>query len=176
MIEKEISLLEIVIYGHPVLTQKADEINNINEDIIKTAHNMVHTMHAASGIGLAAPQINRSIKLITVDLSVGKKAEDLIILVNPEISKLEGQSIMEEGCLSIPDINEKVMRAFRVIVKGIDLYGKHKTIEAEGLLARVFCHEIDHLNGKLFIDHLSALKKSLIKKKLRKRIERNSLQ
>ncbi len=132
---------------------------------------MVQTMYAAPGIGLAAPQVNESKRLITVDLSVGENSQNLIILINPELVSQEGKLISEEGCLSVPDINEKVARPSRVIIRGIDLKGNEKTVEAEGLLARVLCHEIDHINGKLFIDHLSLLKKSLIKKKLKKAVQ-----
>ena len=133
---------------------------------------MVRTMHAAPGIGLAAPQVNHSIQLITVDLSAGENRQDLTILINPEIVSQEGESLLEESCLSVPDIKDKIIRPFRAVVKGIDLKGTEKIIEAEGLLARVFCHEIDHINGILFIDHLSPLKKSIIRKKLKKNIEK----
>lgn len=160
--------VEVITYGNPVLRKKASEIKNITEDIKKTAENMIFIMHSAPGIGLAAPQIGHSIRLITADLSVGEKEEDLIVLVNPKLIGQEGQDIEEEGCLSVPGINEKVPRSFRIECVGYDLDQKEKRIEAEGLLARVIIHEIDHLNGKLFIDHLSPLKKSIIKKKLRK--------
>jgi len=158
-------------YGNPTLTKKAVEIINIDKYIERLAHNMVQTMYAAPGIGLAAPQVNESKRLITVDLSVGENSQNLIILINPELISQEGKLISEEGCLSVPDINEKVARPSRVIIRGIDLKGNEKTVEAEGLLARVLCHEIDHINGKLFIDHLSLLKKSLIKKKLKKALQ-----
>lgn len=165
------SVLEIIKYGNPILTKRAEEIKNIDQEIDDLARNMVLTMHSAPGIGLAAPQIARSKRLITVDISVGERSEDLIILVNPELISQEGEIILDEGCLSVPDINEKVARPARVVIKGYDLKGNEKVIEAEGTLARVFCHEIDHINGKLFIDRLSPLKKSLIKKKLNKRIQ-----
>ena len=164
------SVLQIIKYGNPTLTKIADKIKNIDREIEELAQNMVKTMHLAPGIGLAAPQVNRSIRLITIDLSVGEKKEELIILVNPEIISQEGKSTWEEGCLSVPDIQEKVIRPSRVIIKGLDLKGNEKVIEGRELLARVFCHEIDHLNGKLFIDRLSPLKKNLIKKKLKKHI------
>lgn len=164
-------VLEIIKYGDTILTRKAEKIKNIDELIDKLAHDMMETMWSAPGIGLAAPQVNQSIRLITVDLSGGENDKDLFILVNPELLSQEGSDIQEEGCLSVPDIQEEVTRPFRVAIKGIDLTGKEKVIEAEGLLARVFCHEIDHLNGKLFIDHLSLLKRNLIKKKLKKKIE-----
>ncbi len=168
MVEKDLTVLEIVTFGHPVLLKKAEKIKNINQDIIDLAKHMVHTMHSAPGIGLAAPQVNQSVRLLTADLSVGEKNEELIILINPELSSQEGEQIMEEGCLSVPGINEKVTRPYKVKVKGIDLQEKEREIEAEGLLARILCHEIDHLNGKLFISHLSPLKRSLIRKKLNK--------
>ncbi len=174
MIDKERSLLEIMVFGNPILAEKAQEIENIDEDLCLLAQNMIHTMHAAPGIGLAAPQVNRSIRLFTIDLSVGEKDDDVIILINPEILSSDGEDFLEEGCLSVPEINEKISRPSRVIVKGIDLDGKETIIESSGLLARVLCHEVDHLNGKLFIDHLSPLKKNIIKKKLRKQIDKDS--
>ena len=163
-------VLEIVKYGNPVLIQRADEIEAIDQIIIQLAQDMTLTMHAAPGLGLAAPQVNRGIRLITVDISVGENEKELIVLANPEILSQEGEQIEEEGCLSVPDIQEKVVRPAQVIVRGIDLNGKERRIEAEGLLARVFCHEVDHINGKLFFDNLSPLKRSLIKRALRKRL------
>jgi peptide deformylase len=168
MLEKEPNLLEIVTYGHPVLVQKAKEIENIDQNIFDLAENMILTMHTAPGIGLAAPQVNQSLRLICADLSFGEKRESLLVLINPELIENEGQDVLEEGCLSVPGINEKVNRPYRVCVKGTDLQGSEKTIEAEGLLARVLCHEIDHINGKLFFEHLSPLKRNLIRKKLNK--------
>ena len=173
-IDNDLTILEILVFGHPVLAARAEEIKNIDDDLCQLAQNMVHTMHAAPGIGLAAPQVNKSVRLITVDLSVGEQKDKILILTNPEILDSNGESIMEEGCLSVPDINEKVVRPSQIVVKGIDLDGNEKTIEAEGLLARVLCHEIDHLNGKLFIEHLSPLKKNLIKKKLRKQLSKDA--
>lgn len=168
MANKDLTVLEIVTYGHPVLLKKAEVIKSINQDILDLAEKMVYTMHSAPGLGLAAPQVNQSVRLITTDLSVGEKNEDLIILINPEILSHEGEQIMEEGCLSVPGINEKVTRPNKITIKGIDLQEKEREIEAEGLLARILCHEIDHINGKLFISHLSPLKRRLIRKKLTK--------
>lgn len=173
-LNNDLTILEILIFGHPVLAKKADEIKNIDDEVCQLAKNMIHTMHAAPGIGLAAPQVDKSVRLITIDLSVGEQKDEIIILANPEILDSRGEAILEEGCLSVPDINEKVVRPSHIVVKGIDLDGKEKTIEAEGLLARVLCHEIDHLNGKLFIEHLSPLKKNLIKKKLRKQLVKDA--
>lgn len=166
MIEKNLTLLEIVTYGNPVLTTKAEKVKNISQEIVDLAEKMTHTMHSAPGIGLAAPQINHSLRLITVDLSVGERPEDLFILINPELLIEEGEQVLEEGCLSVPGINEKVTRPLKIKVSGIDLQENKIVIEAEGLLARVLCHEIDHINGKLFISRLSPLKRNLLKKKL----------
>jgi peptide deformylase len=168
-------LLEIVKYGNSTLAQRAEEIKTIDREIEELAQNMVQTMHAAPGIGLAAPQVNVSKRLITVDLSVGERSEDLIILINPEFISHEGEIILEEGCLSVPDVSERVTRPYRVVVKGVDLKGKERIIEAEGTLARVLCHEIDHLNGKLFFENLSPLKKNIIKKKLKKRTQTDKI-
>ncbi len=160
--------LDIITYGNPILRKKAAEIKNITDEIIKIAEDMIFTMHSAPGIGLAAPQINKSKRLITIDLSVGEKKEDLIVLINPKIIHEEGQDTAEEGCLSVPGINENVLRSFRLECTGYDLSGKEKRVEAEGLLARVISHEVDHINGILFIDHLSPLKKGIIRKKLKR--------
>ncbi len=164
-------LLEIIKFGNPTLAKRAEEIKTIDKEIEELAQNMVQTMHAAPGIGLAAPQVNVSKRMITVDLSVGENSEYLLILINPELVSQEGEIILEEGCLSVPDVRERVTRPYRVVVKGTDLKGKEKIIEAEGTLARVFCHEIDHLNGKLFFENLSPLKRNIIKKKLKKRVQ-----
>jgi len=164
-------ILEIIKYGNSTLAKRAEEIKTIDKEIEELAQSMVQTMHAAPGIGLAAPQVNVSKRLITADISVGERSEDLIILINPELVSQEGEIILEEGCLSVPDITEKVARPSHVVIKGLDLEGNERVIEAEGTLARVFRHEIDHLNGKLFFENLSPLKRNLIKKKLKKRIQ-----
>ena len=168
---KDSDILEIIQFGNPVLARIAEPILNIDKKIINLANKMVFTMHSAPGIGLAAPQVNQSIRLITVDLSLGENDKDLIILANPEILDKEGEHQHEEACLSVPDIAENVTRPFRCSVKGITMDEKEIVIDAEGLLARVFFHEIDHLNGKLFIDRLSPLKRNLIRKKLKKQLE-----
>lgn len=170
-LQTELSILDILVYGQPVLQQKAQEIADINEEVLNIAQHMVFTMHSAPGLGLAAPQVNQSIRLITVDQSVGEKSEDLFILINPKIIEREGACSLEEGCLSLPEINENVSRPERILLKGYDLNGKELSLEAEGLLARIFCHEVDHLDGKLLLDHLSPLKQNLLRKKLLKRFE-----
>jgi len=162
------AVLEILTIGHPTLARKAERVARIDPELVRLARDMVETMHRAPGIGLAAPQVDVSKRLITVDLSVGENEDDLIVLVNPEIVRQEGEAVFEEGCLSVPDIREKVARPYRVTVRGLDLEGREIEIEGEDMLARVFCHEIDHLDGKLFTDRLSPLKKALLRKKLKK--------
>jgi peptide deformylase len=161
-------ILKIITYGHPVLHRRAEPVREIGDEIRALAHDMVLTMHAAPGIGLAAPQVCVSRRVITVDLSVGERPEELHILVNPEIVEKEGEDYGEEGCLSVPGINEMVRRPAKVKVRGLDLEGREKEITATGPLARVFCHEIDHIDGRLFIENLTPLKKTLVKKKLKK--------
>ncbi|HOP61514.1 MAG TPA: peptide deformylase [Candidatus Saccharicenans sp.] len=168
------AILEILKVGHPLLAQKARPVENINQEIVDLARDMVETMYRAPGVGLAAPQVNRGIRLITVDLSVGENKDELFILINPEIVEESGKTTAEEGCLSVPGIYEKLERPERVVVKGYDLNGREITIEASDLLARAFAHEIDHLEGKLFIDRLSPLKKSLIKNRIKKEQEKVS--
>jgi peptide deformylase len=163
------AVLEILTMGHPTLTKKAAPVDKIDPELVQLARDMVETMHRAPGIGLAAPQVSISKRLITIDLSVGEKGDELIVLVNPELVRQEGEVVCEEGCLSVPDIREKVARPYRVLVKGLNLDGKGVEIEGEDLMARVLCHEIDHLDGKLFTDRLSPLKKSLLRKKLKKK-------
>lgn len=162
------ALREILIIGHPTLVKKAEPVERVDKDIVRLAEDMVETVHAAPGIGLAAPQVGVSKRLIVVDLSVGERKDDLIVLVNPEIVKKEGKVTCEEGCLSVPDIREKVARPYRVTVCGLDLDGQEVEVDAEDMLARVLCHEIDHLDGILFVEKLSPLKRKLIKKKLKK--------
>ena len=162
------AIREILIIGHPMLVKKAEPVDRIDEDIVRLAEDMVETVHAAPGLGLAAPQVGVGKRLIVVDLSVGQNKDELIILANPEIVAKEGEVTCEEGCLSVPDIREKVSRPYRVIVRGLDLKGRTVEIEGEDILARALCHEIDHIDGILFVEKLSALKRTLIKKKLKK--------
>jgi len=169
------ALREILIIGHPTLAEKAEPVALVDEDIVRLAGDMAETVHAAPGLGLAAPQVGVSKRLIVVDLSVGERKDDLIVLVNPELVKKEGSVTCEEGCLSVPDIREKVTRPYRVTVRGLDLEGQPVEIDAEDLLARVLCHEIDHLDGILFVERLSPLKRKLIRKKTKKNAEAGAL-
>jgi len=159
---------EILIIGDPILTRPSDPVDEITDEIVRLAQDMVETVHAAPGIGLAAPQVGVNKRVIVVDLSVGEDPDALHVLINPEIVAASGESVCEEGCLSVPDIKENVARPYRVVVRGLDPEGRPVEIEGEDLLARAFCHEIDHLDGILFVERLSALKRTLIRKKLKK--------
>ena len=161
-------LLPILKYGAPELKQVSKSVDFFNGELEKIVKNMIETMYAAPGIGLAAPQIGLNLQLATVDLSVGEDASQLISICNPEIVSKDGEQKSEEGCLSIPDFSDVVVRPRTMVVRGQNIRGEEVRIEAEGLLARCFSHEIDHLNGILFIDRLSVLKRNLIKNKIKK--------
>lgn len=163
-------ILPIIKYGDPILQKVCEPVTVFDKELESLAKNMTETMYAAPGVGLAAPQVGVLKRLIVVDVTVGEKAGNLITLVNPEIINAEGDQYEEEGCLSIPNFTGKVHRPYRVVVSGKSLQGKEKIIEGEGLLSRVFAHEIDHLNGILFIDHLGAIKRDIIKRKIRKKV------
>ncbi len=164
---------KILKLGHPNLLKKSEPIEKIDAEIRALARDMVETMHAAPGIGLSAPQVDVAKRLITVDLSVGEDASQLHVLINPEVVFKDGEVVREEGCLSVPEVYEKVARPQKVVVRGRDLEGRAVEVEGTDLLARAFCHEIDHLEGKLFIDLLSTLKRNLIKKKFRKAADKS---
>lgn len=154
------ALLEILQFPHPVLRKPADQVREIDATIHRLAQDMTETMHRAPGIGLAAPQVGVPSRLIVVDLSAGEDPDQVLVLVNPEIVCKEGKIRMEEGCLSVPDLRETVTRCERVVVRGQDLQGNAVEVEGEELMAVALQHEIDHLDGMLFIDHLSQLKRS----------------
>jgi peptide deformylase len=158
----------IVKYGDPVLEKPAKAISKFDAELEELAEDMFATMYAAQGIGLAAPQIGRSIRIAVVDVTGGKNPEAKIILVNPEVVHGEGEKREEEGCLSIPGFRGYVVRPQFVTVKAQNAKGEPFEIRGEDLLARAFCHEIDHLNGVLFLTHLSMLKRDLIKRKIKK--------
>lgn len=161
-------MLKILTYPNPILRKKAEEIRQIDERVVALAREMAETMYAAPGIGLAAPQVGESLRLIVVDVAYPEGEPDLKVIVNPEIVHREGSILMEEGCLSLPGVRAEVERASRVLVRGYDLKGRPLEIEAEGLMAVCLQHEIDHLDGVLFIDHLGRLKRSLIERRLKK--------
>lgn len=161
-------ILPIVKYPDPVLQKPTELVTEFNEDLQTLVDNMFETMYANQGIGLAAPQVNVSKRVTVVDLSLGQDPEAKIVLVNPEIIVREGKQTEEEGCLSFPEIREKVTRAFRVRVKAQDAKGNWFERDAEELLSRCFQHEIDHLDGMLFIFRISALKRDFALRKIRK--------
>jgi len=159
----------IVKYGHPGLHKPSETVKEIDGTIHKLLDDMVETMYAAPGIGLAAPQIAVPLRVIIVDLSVGDEPGQLIKLINPEFVLREGEQRHDEGCLSVPGFGGSPVRPARVVVKGLDPDGKERTYEGTELLARAFCHEIDHIDGLLFVDRLTPLKRDLMKRKLRKK-------
>ncbi len=162
---------EIRIYPDPVLRNKTDRVEKIDSSLDRLIEDMVATMHAAPGVGLAANQVGVALQLAVIDLSSRENEEHrhpLLIIINPEILSMDGSITEEEGCLSIPDYAEKVKRAARVKVRAQDRMGKFFEVEAEGLLAKALQHEIDHLNGLLFVDHLSPLKKNIFKRRYKK--------
>jgi peptide deformylase len=158
----------IVKYGDSVLEKPGAVVKNFDTELAELAEDMFASMYAAQGVGLAAPQIGKSIRLAVVDVSSGKNAEAKIVLVNPEIVHAEGEVREEEGCLSIPGFRGYVVRPQFVTVRAQNVKGETFEIRGENLLARAFCHEIDHLNGILFLQHLSILKRDLIKRKIKK--------
>ncbi len=158
----------IVKYGDPVLETPAATVRKFDAEIEQLVEEMFASMYAASGVGLAAPQIGKSIRLTVVDVTLGKNPEAKIVLINPEIIHAEGEVREEEGCLSIPGFRGYVVRPQFVTVRAQNAKGETFEIRGENLLARAFCHEIDHLNGVLFLQHLSMLKRDLIRRKIKK--------
>jgi peptide deformylase len=159
-------LLPILRFPDPRLKMLARPVQNIDEDILRLAQDMAETMYEAPGIGLAATQVNVHKQLIVIDTSDTR--DELLTLINPEIVAREGALVGEEGCLSVPGIYDKVERAANVTVRYLDLAGQEQTIEAHGLLAVCLQHEIEHLHGKVFVEHLSQLKQMRIRMKLAK--------
>lgn len=160
------ALLPILRFPDPRLKKVAQPVAEVDESIRKLAADMAETMYEAPGIGLAATQVDVHKRVVVIDVSEEKN--ELRVFINPELSRCEGAQVGEEGCLSVPGIYDKVERAERVSVTYLDLDGKQHTLEAEGLLAVCIQHEIDHLNGTVFVDHLSLLKQTRIKNKMAK--------
>jgi len=161
-------ILPILKYGSPELRKVSKSVDVFDEELEKLSKNMIETMYSSPGIGLAAPQIGVNIRLVTIDLSVGEDPSQLMVICNPEITSSEGEQKNDEGCLSIPDFSDTVVRPQKLTIRAVNLKGEEVQYTAEGLLARCFCHEIDHLNGILFVDRLSPLKRTLIKNKIKK--------
>ena len=158
----------IVKYGQEVLEKVAEPVTAFDGDLEKLVADMFETMYAAHGVGLAAPQIGISKRLSVIDITSGKDPEAKLVLANPVIIATEGHESQEEGCLSLPDFRASTGRPYMATVRAQNLKGEEFTMTGEGLLARAFCHETDHLNGLLFIHHLSMLKRDSIKRKIRK--------
>jgi peptide deformylase len=161
-------LRPIVLFGADVLEKPAETVSNITDAEVRLVQDMVETMYKAPGVGLAANQVGVSKRIMVTDPSAGEKRNQLITLVNPEIIETEGEQYEDEGCLSVPGFTASVVRPQRVVLRGLDLDGKEITIEGRDILARAFCHEMDHLNGRFFLDHLSFLKRDMIKRKIRR--------
>ena len=161
-------ILPILKYGAPELRKVSKLVDAFSGELEAIVKNMIETMYSSPGIGLAAAQVGINIQLATIDLSVGQDPTQLIVICNPEIVSAEGEQKSEEGCLSIPDFSDTVSRPLKMVVKGVNVRGEEVRYEAEELLARCFSHEIDHLNGILFVDRLSPLKRSLIRNKIKK--------
>ena len=162
------AILRICKYGDEVLRRPTALVTDFDDALQKLIDDMVDTMYAAPGVGLAANQVGISKRMAVIDLSVGKRPGELHVLINPEIVERIGQQTEDEGCLSIPDFTEVVMRPERVKVHYLDRNGEQREMWGEGLMARALCHETDHLNGNLFIDHLRGFKKERILKKIQK--------
>jgi peptide deformylase len=158
----------ILKYGDSVLHEKARGVDAITPDIDRLVDDMIETMYAAPGVGLAAPQVGVPLRIFVVDVSVGRDPAGLIVMINPEFVERDGVQLEEEGCLSVPGFNATVMRPMRAVVKGLDREGGEYQLEGQGLLARAFQHEMDHLDGALFVDRLRGIKRDLIVKKIRK--------
>jgi len=163
---------EIIKYPNRILRQKTETVTSFDDDLKKLVAEMVETMYAAPGVGLAANQIGISFQVAVIDISRDKEREkENLVLVNPEIIAMEGYQVGEEGCLSVIDLSAKVKRYRKISVRALDIEGKVYEFEAEDHFARVIQHEVDHLNGLLFIDHISSLKRNLYKKRLKKELK-----
>jgi peptide deformylase len=158
----------ILRYGEPDLHQTASDVTTWDEDLQRLIDDMIETMYAAPGIGLAATQVGVPLRLFVIDVSVGRNPADLIVMVNPSFVERDGMQLQEEGCLSVPGFNATVVRPARAVVKGVDRLQHEQIIEGNDLLARAFQHEMDHLDGTLFVDRLRGIKRDLIVRKIHK--------
>lgn len=161
-------ILKIVKYPEPVLQQPGEPVTEFDADLRKLVADMFETMYASQGIGLAAQQVGVAKRITVIDLGQGKDPEQKLVLINPEVIHREGKQYEEEGCLSFPDIREKISRAAKVRIRAQDAHGKWFEMDGEELLSRAFQHEIDHLDGMLFIFRMSPLKRDLALRKIRK--------
>jgi peptide deformylase len=162
-------IYSIVKYGQPVLEKRGEDITEFDTpELHQLIEDMFESMYAAKGVGLAAPQIGVAKRLAVIDITTGEDPAQKIVLINPQIVKTDGSQKSEEGCLSLPTFREQVVRPLKVTVVAQDAKGKQFEMAGDDLLARAFLHETDHLNGKLYISHISALKRDLIRRKVRK--------
>jgi len=162
------AILPIRIYPEPVLRVKCRPVTEVDDKLRKLAADMVETMHAAPGVGLAAPQVGVDLRLAVVDVTVGEDPSQVRVLINPEVEHREGLETDVEGCLSLPGITDKVDRPAFVRLRTMNLEGETVRLEAEGFLARALCHEVDHLDGILFTDHLRGLRKERARRQLKR--------
>ena len=158
----------ILKYGDKVLHERTRTVDALTPEIDRLVDDMIETMYAAPGIGLAAPQVGVPLRIFVVDVSIGRDPSALFVMINPEFVDRDGMQLEEEGCLSVPGFNATVVRPSRVVVKGLDRMGQSVEREGTGLLARAFQHEMDHLDGTLFVDKLRGIKRDLIVRKIRK--------
>ena len=158
----------ILKYGDSVLHERAQAVETLTPEIERLIDDMIETMYAAPGVGLAAPQVGVPLRIFVVDVSVGRDPKGLMTFINPEFVERDGTQLEEEGCLSVPGFNATVVRPQRVVLKGCDRHWNEQHTEGVGLLARAFQHEMDHLDGALFVDRLRGLKRDLIVRKIRK--------
>jgi peptide deformylase len=161
-------LRPIVRYGADVLHRPAAQVGDISPETQLLIDDMIQTMYAAPGIGLAATQIGIPLRIFVCDISVGRNSTDLLTFINPEFVERDGMQLEEEGCLSLPGFNATVARPSRAVLKGLNRQGEEQVVEATGLLARCFQHEVDHLDGTVFVDRLRGLQKDLIVRKIKK--------
>ena len=164
-------IYSIVKYGDPVLEKSAARVTKFDDELQQLVDDMFESMYAAHGVGLAAPQIGLSKRIAVIDVTFKEDPEAKIVLINPEIIHVEGRLTSSEGCLSIPEFREKVTRARKVTTRAQNVKGKTFEVTGEELLARALLHETDHLNGKLYISHISALKRDMMKRKIRKMVK-----
>jgi len=162
------ALRRIVTYGTPVLRQRTREVANLNGELQQLIDDMVETMYAAPGVGLAANQVGSTHRLFVANPADDHDPSKLLVVINPEIVESDGEFAHEEGCLSIPEFREEVGRARRVLLRGLDRHGKPIEVDGEDLLARIFQHEMDHLDGLFFVDRLSPAKRDILVRKLKK--------
>jgi peptide deformylase len=158
----------ILRYGESLLHQPASNVDVVDDGVQRLVDDMIETMYAAPGVGLAATQVGVPIRLFVIDLSVGRRPSDVIVMINPVFVERDGLQLEEEGCLSVPGFNATVVRPARAIVRGLDRAGAEQTIDGRDLLARAFQHEMDHLDGTLFVDRLRGIKRDLIVRKIHK--------